>query len=165
MSMTALLIDPLRQTLQLNADYGRDLLAGVDESNKTARPAEEMNHPAWLLSHLNTYHPVALALLRGETPDDPLDAPFGMKSAPVAEADAYAPVVELLDTWLANHRAIADALENVDEATLMRPQPVARWTERFPHVGSILIYLLARHEGLHLGQLSTWRRAMSMPRV
>lgn len=164
-SLKTLLIDPLLQTLQLNADYGRELMAGVDESNKTAQPHEGFNHPAWLLSHLNTYHPIAIALLRGETPEDPLHAPFGQKSAPVADAAAYAPAVELLEAWQANHRAIADALANFDESTLLRPQPVERWAERFPRVGSILIYLLARHEALHLGQLSAWRRAMGMGRV
>ena len=40
----------------------------VPDDRITHQPAARMNHPAWVFSHLNLYHPVMLALLRGHDP-------------------------------------------------------------------------------------------------
>ncbi|MEL7237504.1 MAG: DinB family protein, partial [Planctomycetota bacterium] len=148
-----------------NADYAAALLADVDEAQMIAQPDKGTNHPAWLLSHMNAYHPLIADLLRGQTPDDPIDHPFGMKSSPVANASVYAAKDELLGTWSTGHEDVAAALSAATDETLARPMPLSRMAGRFPTVGASLVYLMARHESLHLGQLSTWRRGMHLPRV
>jgi hypothetical protein len=63
----------------------------------------------------------------------------------------------------AGHDAVAAALRETDASILQSEMPVERLRERFPQVGVILPYLVVRHEALHLGQLSTWRRTMGLP--
>lgn len=161
--------DLLRENLligwNINGGYARQLVGGLSADQMTAMPGEGINHPAWVLSHLNAYHPVLLALLTGGTPDDPKEHQFGMQSSPVADASVYAPKEELIETFERGHAEIAAALEQADEATLTRPMPVERWREKFPRAGSPLGYLMLGHESHHLGQISAWRRAMGLGRV
>ncbi len=161
-----LLIDPLLQTWHMNGDYAAALLEGVDESHKIAQPpgthVRPVNHPAWIVAHLNAYHPLIAGLLRAETPQDPIDHPFGRKSQVVLDASVYPPFAELQATFRQGHSEVAAATEAASPEVLLKPMPIERFRSRFPLVGSCLIYLMARHESLHLGQLSTWRRTMGL---
>ena len=161
----ALFVTPVLNSWRLNGDYAASLLADLGEDQKIAQPAEGINHPAWLMSHLLAYHPVMLALAQARTPDDPLDHPFGMKSKPVDDASAYPPLAELGRTFAAGHREVEAALPSASADWLAGPPPIERWRPRFENVATLLNYLMVRHESLHLGQLSTWRRAMGLPRV
>ena len=164
-AVTELLTQPLLRTWSMNADYGRQLAADLSDDQMVAQPHAGINHPAWLLSHLNLYQQVLAALLRGETPADPIDHKFGMKSAPVADASKYAAKDDLIAAWTAGHEAVASALQSADEALLLSPMPIERFRSRFATIGSCLMFIMIRHESLHLGQLSAWRRAMELPRV
>ena len=161
----ALIVAPLLNSLRLNGEYAAQLTADVAEDQKVRQPAEGMNHPAWLLSHLNVYHPVAAALLRGKTPADPMDHEFGMKSAPLPDPSAYKPLATLRDDFADGHAEVESALRSATLEDLSAPPPIERWRGRFGSVAEMMTYLLVRHESLHLGQLSAWRRAAGLPRV
>jgi hypothetical protein len=119
-----------------------------------------MNHPAWLLAHLHTYHPVIADLLRAKEPADPATAKYGKGSVVSDDPADYPAWDELLASYRQGHADVLAALDDADEQKLQGPMPIKRWAERgFPQFGSILGYLMVRHEALHLGQLSTWRRA------
>jgi hypothetical protein len=161
----ALFTIPTRNALALNLDYARKLTGDLTDEQAIAQPAQGINHPAWLLSHLCAYHPVAVALLRGETPDDPADHPFGMKSKPLSDPAAYKPLAELRQQFDEGHAGLTRALAYVAPDQLLAKPPIERWQPRFENVAVLLSYLLVRHEALHLGQLSAWRRTMNLPRV
>ncbi|MEM1011129.1 MAG: DinB family protein [Planctomycetota bacterium] len=161
-----LVLAPTRQNWKLNGDYAAALVEGLDESHKVAQPpgtfARPVNHPGWILAHLNAYHPLIAGLLRGKTPEDPIDHPYGRKSQVLLDADAYPSMTELVESFTSGHADVTAALGETSEAILSREMPIVRFRERFPLVGSCLAYLVVRHESLHLGQLSTWRRTMGL---
>ena len=163
---TALLfVEPLLQAWAMNADYGKQLVEDLEPSQMVAQPHEGMNHPAWLLSHMNLYAGLLASLLSDESPADPIDHPFGMKSSPSPDPSVYASKAELVDAWVASHERVSMALQRCGEELLMKPMPIERFRGRFATVGSCLVYIMIRHESLHLGQLSAWRRAIGLPRV
>ncbi len=158
-------IESLLSAWQRNGDYGRKLIADLTQAQMIVQPAPATNHPAWVMSHLIAYHGVLLALLQEKTPDDPLNHRFGMKSKPEADASLYAGKDELLAAWVKNHEDIATALAGADESLFDQPMPIERWRKPFPKIGSVLAYVMIAHEGIHLGQLSTWRRVQGLPAV
>ncbi|MEM9252449.1 MAG: DinB family protein [Planctomycetota bacterium] len=157
----------LKKIWPSTAAYGDQLTADLTAEQMVAQPRVggelTVNHPAWVLSHLSAYHPVIVGLLRGETPDDPLHHRYGMKSHPVADAGEYLPVDELRAQFLAGHADVDAALEAATAEVLEAPMPVERWVPKFPQVGLALPYLMLRHEALHLGQVSAWRRVQGLP--
>lgn len=148
-----------------NATYGLRLTEGLSAAEFVAQPAESVNHPAWVLSHLCAYHRVLLPMIRGEPFDDPADAPFGMRSQPEPDAALYAPPDELRQAYSHGHVAVASALREIGEAVLERPVPLERWRNTLPTMPAVLMNLLVWHETVHLGQLSAWRRVLGLPPV
>ncbi len=163
--MHALFISSLTFDWNLNGDYARKLVSDLSAVQMTHQPAPHTNHPAWILSHLHAYHAVIVDLLTGKTPEDPLHHRHGMKSKPEADPSHYLPREALLESFAEGHADVAKALNAAEEALLTSQMPLPRWRERFPQVGSILPYLMSRHEALHLGQLSAWRRVQGLPSV
>ncbi|MEM6334081.1 MAG: DinB family protein [Planctomycetota bacterium] len=163
--MRDLLVESLLTAAGGNVDYAKNLTADLSAEQMVAQPAAGANHPAWVLSHLNAYHPVIAGLLQGEVPTDPIEHEFGMRSKPVADVSAYASRDELIAAFEAGHAAMRAALEAVTEERLLAPMPIERWAKKFPHVGSMLPYVYARHEGMHLGQVSAWRRLQGLASV
>ncbi len=163
-------MNPLVQGLLLawrrNGDYAAKLVADLDDEQMTHQPRPRMNHPAWVLKHLGAYHPVIVGLLRGGAVEDPLNHPFGMKSAPEADLAAYGSGKdELAAAFADGHAQVEAALNAADDAVFAQGIPVERWRGPYPTVGSILGYLMLAHEGIHLGQLSAWRRVQGLASV
>lgn len=147
--------------------YAQRLVADLSEEDMVAQPirAVTMNHPAWILSHLNAYAPVVTGILYSEPVEDPIDHPFGRSSTPLADRSAYPSRDELIRSFVDGYDQLVDALAIVPEASLAEPPPIERWLARFPTVGHLPVYFVAKHNAQHLGQLSAWRRAMGRPPV
>jgi len=150
---------------QRNGDYAAQLISDLSEEQMVVQPATGMNHPAWIFSHLNAYHPVLLSLLRGQTFEDPKFHPFGMQSQPQADRSVYASKSDLLSSFELGHADVAAVLSAAPSAALEQPMTLDRWKTPFPTVGSSLGYLMLAHESTHLGQLSAWRRVQGLPSV
>jgi len=151
-------IEPLWAELR---GYAQRLVADLAPDEMVSQPVAGvvMNHPAWVLSHLGAYAPVIEGLLVGEPVEDPLDHPFGRKSAPVAEVSAYAPRDELIDAFIHGYDRIVDALAMLPPERLTEPTPIDRWVGRFPTLGHLPVQFVIKHNAHHLGQVSAWRRA------
>lgn len=147
--------------------YAQSLVADLSPEEMLSQPVAgvTMNHPAWILSHLSAYHPVLELSLRGETPDDPVDHPYGMKSAPLADAGAYLPKDELVRSFTEGHDRVAAALRAAPQSRFDEPPPIARFHERMPTIAGMCTFLGVFHESVHIGQLSAWRRAGGRPPV
>lgn len=152
-----------------NQDYAPKLVADLSEEQMVAQPAANpdapANHPAWVLSHLNAYHPIICAIIKHETFDDPKDHPFGMLSKPESSRDTYQSKQELLDTFLAGHEQVARLLGESDNSVFDQKIQLPRWSEIMPTAAIALPYLMFNHENLHLGQVSAWRRIQGLPSV
>lgn len=149
-----------------NADYGRDLIADLSDEQMIGQPSPvAMNHPAWVISHLNAYLPIIQAVAEEQPFEDPQHHPFGMHSKPEMDASVYATREKLMNEFVDGHRAVTERLQGKDDAFLAHPVPLERWVSRMPTVGLLLTHLMVRHESVHLGQVSAWRRASGYPAV
>lgn len=167
--MHDLFVSSLLIEWNLNTDYAAKLVADLSPEQMLHQPGTDagvgLNHPAWILSHLHVYHPVMVDLMTGKPPEDPKGHRFGMGSKPESDSSVYMPKDELVAAYLDGRASVVNAIEAVSAETLSTAMPVERWQPKFPKVGSILPYLMAHHESLHLGQLSAWRRVQGLPAV
>lgn len=159
------LVNALSRQWKLNGDYGLSLTADLNAADFVDQPTPGANHPAWILSHLNTYHVPIAGVVRNEAFADPRGATFGMGSKPVADASVYKSPQALREDFAAGHALVQKALDEATDKALMQPTVLERWRERMPLTAEALMYLMVRHEALHLGQLSAWRRLRGLPAV
>ena len=129
------------------------------------QPHPTINHPAWIMSHLNAYLPIMQHLMKGESFPDPKDHTFGMQSKPQQEASLYASRTELSRTFQEGNEAAAALLKELGEEALNQPVQLQRWQTGMPVSGMALGYIMLAHQGIHLGQISAWRRACELPAV
>lgn len=148
-----------------NLAYGQNLVADLSDEQMGVQPVPGMNHPAWVLSHLNAYHPVIEHVIKGELFDDPKDHPFGMKSKPEADRSVYASKEKLVADFVAGHERVEKALRAAGDAVWTKPIVLERWVQVMPTAAIGLPYLMLVHENTHFGQLSAWRRVQGLPSV
>lgn len=141
------------------------LVGDVPDADFAAQPIEGINHPAWLLGHVGTYHEVIVALLRGEPFDNPWDAPCGKNSSPVADRSAYPSKEQILRRHHAGAAEAYAAIESSPAEAWTKPLEHPSWGKQFETVAPAVVFLATTHQALHLGQLSGWRRAMNLPRI
>lgn len=161
------MIDNLLYCWDKNTGYAQRLMADVPQEKMIYQPAPGINHPAWLFSHLNLYHPVIVAVLRGQPFEDTKNHRFGMQSKPQSDASIYPSKVDLVAAYAKGHEDVAKAMRDVGEKRLEDEVPLQRWREsmHMKSIGMLLTYLMVQHESTHLGQLSVWRRVQGMPSV
>ena len=154
-------------TWRRNGAYALRLVADLAPEQWTAQPVagRTLNHPAWVLSHLNVYTPLCTAMLRGDSFSDPIDHRHGQRSEVSADPREYAPAPALLAEFRSLHDEAERALAAASEGALATSNPLERWRTLHPTVGDMLVTLMVKHESGHLGQLSAWRRAMGLARV
>ncbi len=160
----SLFIDSLLIGWERNADYAKRLTADLSDAQMLLQPSGA-NHPAWLFSHMNIYHPALIAMLRGQSFEDLKTHRFGMQGKPLQDASLYGTKQTIIDTFLKGHADVAATMREVGEKAFEHDMPLERWRGPFPKVGSILGYLMLVHESTHLGQLSAWRKVQGLPSV
>lgn len=161
-------IEGLIYGFRKNMDYAAKLVADLSDEQMVDQPvgsAAIANHPAWVLSHLNIYLPIMVALIEGKTFADPKTHEFGMQSRPELDRQRYAGKQTLLDEFLTAHEQVITSLRREGAAALERETTLERWKPIMPQVGMVLPYLMLVHENTHLGQLSAWRRIIGLPAV
>jgi len=165
--MSELFKSTLLITWRRNGAYALRLVGDLSEDQMIAQPVagHVMNHPAWLMAHLNCYNEVIARMLRRQLKDDPVDHPFGMKSTPSAAASDYPQRAMAIEAYRRSHDDAEQALQEADEGVFSEPAPLPRWRTAHPKIADMALMLMSKHESLHLGQLSAWRRAMGLPRV
>ena len=147
--------------------YALALLAELSEEQLVVRPGGNMNHPAWILGHISLYHPIVPALFRGESFEDPADDDlFGFRGrGPLPGSEIYGTKSSQINRFIDGHELVAQSLLAVTPEQLCRPPCLTRWAEKYPTVELLLPEILILHESLHIGQLSSWRRAVGLPGV
>lgn len=164
-------MNPLAQAILItwrrNGAYALRLVSDLSPDQFVGQPlpGRLMNHPAWVLSHLNVYTPIAAALVRGRPFEDPIDHPHGQKSEVSSDPRKYAPAAELIAVYRSAHDDAEQGLLSATPNAFAAPNPLERWRSLHPTVADMAVTLMVKHESAHLGQLSAWRRAMGLPRV
>ena len=88
-----------------------------------------------------------------------------MQSSPSQDASLYPGREELSRTFQEGNLAAAALLREMGEEALKKPVQLERWQEGMPVSGMALGYIMLAHQGIHLGQISAWRRAAGFPPV
>jgi len=147
---------------------GPKLVDGIDDAHFADQPFPGSNHPAWIIGHLAICTDYVLDLLGKPKAMPPgWHTQFGPGSTVVADRAAYPSKAELMDALAGGHAAAGAAAAEAPAARLDEPTPVPLQflQENIPTVGAMLLMLLCTHEGVHLGQLSAWRRQHGLPGV
>lgn len=156
-------------TWRRNGAYAARLVGDLAPEQCFAQPVagRVLNHPSWVLSHLNVYTPLCTAMLRAEPFTDPIDAKYGQKSEVSLDPTDYTPPPgpDLLAHYIELHADAEHALTAAPDHIFAAPNPLERWRAVHPTIGDMLVTLMVKHESGHLGQLSAWRRALGLPRV
>jgi len=160
------LISHLLNTYSRNLDYAKRLVADVPEDKMAHQPAPGMNHPAWVIGHLALVGDMIGGLM-GQAPLAPAawEPIFGNSSKPSADASIYPGKAELVAALERSHARIASIVSGLPPEALAQTMPKEEYRKHFPTTGDALMYIMTFHDGVHLGQLSAWRRVQGMPSV
>jgi hypothetical protein len=161
------MLDAALNSYRLNLDYAHRLVADLSEDQLCAQPIEgrSMNHAAFVLGHLAwTSESMAGLLGAADARGAELRELFGMGSQVHADRNRYPSKVELVQSLDNAHARLIDAVNRATPEKLAEPAP-ERMRSRFATLGHLVFGLMTSHEGVHLGQLSAWRRAMGLPSV
>ncbi len=160
--MGAMIADSLRLTLH----YGKEILKSIPAERFCEIPLKDMNHPAFCVGHLAIYANKVLEIVG--RPELKVPLPFGdehfKNGAPCVAQDGRYPSKDVIvaafgDAWT----VVLNTLPQVSDATMRQINPMeGSMRERFPTVGSVANFLAGPHNMMHLGQVSTWRRAAGL---
>ncbi len=157
--------DYLLNTYAMTHGLARNLVADVPCERFAEEPFAGAKHPAWVLGHLTLAGAMGVAYLKD--PTNPTPAMEGLPQEwmplfmgpPLADRGAYPTKDEILGAFDQAHAGFSTAVQHGPEEVFNMIFPNEQWRSFFPTLGSAGFYLMAHHEGYHLGQLSQWRRA------
>lgn len=157
----------LRSTWSRNCAYAQRLVGDLSAAQFLGQPVpgRVINHPAWILCHLNVYGETVVRVLRSEAVEDPLGKPFARGSKVTHGPGDYPEPSAIVGEFTRLHEKAGAALDAATDALFASPVAIERLRPVAPTVGELLAMLMVKHESFHLGQLSAWRRAMGLAPV
>jgi hypothetical protein len=157
------MLDTATQVNLLLMQYCRTLLADVAEERMAEQPLPGVNHPAWVLGHLAWAADGTLAKLGGQSAlPSGWAALFGVGSKPSAERGDYPSKDELLRAVEQSYQQLRQKAATASPEQLAQPTANPRAKELLPTLRETTAFLLTGHLGVHLGQLSSWRRMIGL---
>lgn len=155
---------PILHSFSYCLDFLREQVEDVDAADMAAQPNGVMNHPAWVVGHI-TYACHLLGGVIGLAPWLPGDweERYATGSVPVADASRYETKTDMLEILRDTESRLVEAVLQLDDAQLDQPFPDESYLDVFPTIRHALTQVLVGHTANHIGQLSAWRRAMSLP--
>jgi hypothetical protein len=160
------LINYVIHSANFNMVYANGLCKDIPEDQTTAQPVpgKTLNHAKWVIGQLAVSNDFALTLLDQKAVlPEAWGKLYGNKTIPSSDA-GQPTTAELLAGLQKTHDLLIAAVKTTDDSFYAIPS-AERLRSRFPTNGDFLIFLLTSHASIHLGQLSSWRRAMGYPSV
>ncbi len=124
------------------------------------------NSPNWILGHLTVANLLGVATLGGRpTGLKPMLPIYGPGSKPTEDPSALSSKEELVASFNATADQLIAAVEAAtsDQLLAARESPILQ--EELPTVKDLVGHLLTTHFGIHIGQLSAWRRERGMDSI
>ena len=150
-------------TYKFNLGHLESLVKDLTDEQMVQQPHGVVNHPTWTLCHLASSSNY-IAKTFGLESTFPADWDEALKASktPSGDASQYPSRDALLAELKTQHARVAEAVANADPAVFAKEYPDERMRKYFPTIGDMANYMLAAHEGTHIGQLAAWRRAMGL---
>lgn len=150
----------------VNVGYAKKLVADIPEEKMCLQPAPGMNHAAWQLGHLAFVFDSMIKVfsVKGTMSAEWYEL-FKAGSQPHSDRSKYPAKDALLREYEQNFRRLVDAVASAAPETFDREFPNPKLRTMLPTIGVAMVHVLTTHQGIHLGQLSAWRRALGMPSV
>jgi hypothetical protein len=147
----------------LSLNNAKRIVNDIADHQMCQQPNGVLNHPAWQLGHLAHTSEVAATLLGLQAILPPeWKTLFSTGSKPTANTANYPSKAQLLKTLEEQHTRVADAVKKADPSVFQKQLPFENFRSVFPTIGDLVGFLLTTHEGLHIGQLTAWRRAAGL---
>ena len=159
------MLEHLLFVYDFNLKHLRYFVEDLTPDQCVQQPNGLINHPAWQIGHLALAADIAALELGGEQTFPPEWAERFFPGAPItAEVADYPSMTELVDQLAAQHARVAALIPNATEAQLAAPCQMEMLHRRFSKIGDFIAYIMTGHEGVHVGQIASWRREMGIPR-
>jgi hypothetical protein len=144
--------------------YAEQLVADISDADFVQQPLPGTNHPAWILCHLAMAGDGAIGLLGGDKilPPD-WATKYGRDSKIGSERSEYPSRDEIVKQFRATYAGARELAAQADPERIARPNPNSRLRANLPTIRDMCGFLLTGHLGVHLGQLSAWRRMRGLP--
>jgi len=152
----------------ISQEYGLLLAKDIPADRFCERPHATINHPAFVYGHLALY-PNRVGELVGAGPLIELPETYaGLFEAGVECADntgQHPDKDELMRLFTEGYAKAGEAVLAAEPSVFGKENPVERMRERFPTIGIAVSFLMNNHLMMHLGQVSSWRRAVGLGSV
>jgi len=151
--------------LKFTRTISEGILKDIPEHKLTYQASPFDNHPLWVMSHLaGTDAWIAgVSGIPGVEVSERISKATGMGSKPVDDPAQYAPAAEVRRAFDSSRAAILRWLETASDAALNAD--IRDKTGGFATTVLDALYKLAWHEGWHMGQAATVRKALGLPPV
>ena len=157
------MIDQLIFTYKFNLEHLEQQVGDLSDDQMVQQPHGLVNHPKWIIGHLaSASNYVAKVLGLESTFPAAWEDPFKTGGVPSGDASIFPSKDQLLTELTSQHERVSAAITQVDAALFGQVFPDEEFRDHFPTIGNFCAYLMTAHEGNHIGQLATWRRAMNL---
>ncbi len=157
----------LDSAIQINLflmGYCQRLVGEIADERLAEQPVAGVNHPAWILGHLAWTADGALGMLGAQKalPAE-WETLFGRGSKPSAQRGLYPAKDDLWRAVEQGYQQVRQKAATASPEQLSRPTTNPRAKETLPTLKEMVAFLMSGHMGVHLGQLSSWRRMIGLP--
>jgi hypothetical protein len=160
------LTEAVYRVSEIMVAYAKKLVADIPAERMCEQPASGMNHPLWILGHL-TFSLDRMAKMLGaesHVDQDWADV-FSPGTRPSTDVSRYPSKDDVLAAFEAARQRLVTAVKQTPDEVLAREFPHEQFRSLLPTIGIAVTQVLTAHLGMHLGQLSAWRRAAGMKHV
>ena len=148
--------------VEMNGEYAKMHLADIPAEQWTVQPEGVSMHPASIVAHLVVCNDFIQAGAGGRPMLPEAWAKFADSPDAAAEPSDYPSKDELMSAFESTRARLIEILEQATPEQLAEATD-EKMREIIPTQGALLVMSLTIHDGIHLGQLSAWRKAMGLP--
>lgn len=165
-----MILEHERTLFRFMQTYALQLATDIPAERFGEQPVPKLNPPAWVLGHLAVVADnVAGMFGEAKTLEPDWAQPFQPGQELIDNPGDYPSKDVLLDAYQEMHDKLDSTLASISpkeaEPILNRPTESPRLKTLLPINGDLVRHVLTTHEATHLGQLSSWRRVIGMPRL
>jgi len=150
------------------------LLNGIDPKSASNMPKQDgqcikCNHPVFVLGHLSIYPQMVIGMLGGEPSDAAVPEGYtelfshGVECKDDSDSSIYPSLDEVAGHFNKAYEAFVSFAQELDDSVYAKDiEGSDGFKDAFGTNGVMVSFMLHDHVMFHLGQLSTWRRAMGL---